>query len=96
MYPSFNQLQVHNVSLSYENWLGILKKSLQDRPEFSMENGVIHIGQILAEFLGVPLDVDEYYNRLFDYVHSEELHLNLLSEDTLDNLSIHAGCQSPL
>lgn len=49
-----------------------------------MENGVIHIGQILAEFLGVPLDVDGYYNQLFDYVHSDELQLNLLSEETLN------------
>lgn len=84
MYQSHHQLIVHNVSLSYENWLNLLKKPLPDRPGFSMEDGVIQIGQIMGEFLGVPIDTDEYYNQLFDYIHSPELHLNLLSEDSLD------------
>ncbi|WP_374049773.1 YceG family protein [Neobacillus sp. PS3-34] len=84
MYPSFNHLQVHTLSLSYENWTVLLKKPLPDRPEFSLENGTIHIGQVLAKIFGIPLDEDEYYNQLFDYVHSPELNLHLLSEDSLD------------
>lgn len=84
MYPSLNQLKIQNLSLSYENWLGLLEKPLPERPEFSIENGVIKIGRVIAEFLGVPLDIDEYYNQLYDYVHSEEWNLILLSEDTLD------------
>ena len=28
--------------------------------------------------------MDEYYNQLFDYVHSAEWKLNLLSEDSLN------------
>lgn len=84
MYPSFQQLQVHSVSLSFDTWLDLLKKPLPERPGFSMESGVIQVGQVLAKFMGIPLDVDEYYNRLFDYVHSEELNLTLLSADTLD------------
>lgn len=84
MYPSFNQLQIHNLSLTYENWLGLLAKPISERPEFFMDNGVIHIGRVIGEFLGIPGDSDEYYNSLFDYVNSSELGLNLLSEDSLN------------
>ncbi|MCQ6277822.1 YceG family protein [Bacillus sp. EB600] len=84
MNPSLNQLNVQNLSLTYENWLGLLKKPLSERPEFSIENGVIQIGQVIAIFLGIPLDIDEYYNQLFDYVHSAEWKLNLLSDDSLN------------
>jgi hypothetical protein len=79
-----NQIIVHSVSLSYENWLGLLKKPTNERPEFSLENGTIHIGQIFGKFLGIPVDTDEYYNQLFDYVNTPELNLHLLSEDSLD------------
>jgi hypothetical protein len=84
MYPSLNQLKIQNLSLSYENWLGLLEKPLPERPEFSIENGVIKIGRVMAEFLGMPLDIDEYYNQLYDYVHSPEWNLILLSEDSLN------------
>jgi hypothetical protein len=84
----FNQMIVHSVSLSYENWLELLKKPLNERPEFSLENGTIHIGQIIGKFLGIPVDTDEYYNQLFDYVNTKELNLHLLSEESLDK-SIH-------
>ncbi|WML45012.1 YceG family protein [Neobacillus sp. PS3-40] len=84
MNPSYNQLQIHTLSLSYENWLGLMKKPISERPEFSLENGIFTIGQVLGKFFGVPLDVDEYYNQLFDYVNSPDLHLHLLSEDSLD------------
>ncbi|CRK83834.1 YceG [Neobacillus massiliamazoniensis] len=80
----YNQLIVKKISLSFENWLGLLTKPLSERPEFSMEKGIIHIGQIVGEFLGIPVDTDEYYNQLFDYVHSPELNLNLLSEESID------------
>jgi hypothetical protein len=84
MYPSLNQLNIQNLSLSYENWLGLLKKTLPERPEFSIENGAIRIGRVIAEFLGMPMDIDEYYNQLYDYVHSSEWKLTLLSEDSLN------------
>lgn len=81
---SYHQLKIQQISLSFENWQGILKKSIPDRPGFSVENGVIQIGQVIAEFLGVPFDLDEYYNQLFEYVHSPDFNLHLLSEDSLD------------
>lgn len=84
MYPACNKLEIHNLSLSYENWLMFLKTPIPERPEFSIDNGIIHIGQVTGEFLGIPLDVDEYYNQLFEYVHAEAWNLNLLSEDFLN------------
>ena len=37
-----------------------------------------------ARFLGIPLDEDEYYNRLYDYVHKEIPGIQLISQDHLD------------
>jgi hypothetical protein len=84
MQTPLNQLNVRPVSLSYENWLGLLKRPLPERPNYSLENGTIHIGQVLGKFLGIPIDTDDYYNQLFDYVNNKEWNLHLLSEDSLD------------
>lgn len=94
MYPPLNQLNVRNVSLSYENWLGLLKKPLNERPEFSLENGTITIGQVLGKFLGIPFDTDEYYNQLLDYVSLPEMNLHLLSEESLDRTINNTHFQS--
>ncbi|MEH7117084.1 YceG family protein [Neobacillus vireti] len=84
MYPTLHQLNVHPVSLSFENWQGMLKKTLPERPNYSVENGTIQIGQVIGKFLGLPIDADEYYNQLYDYVHNQEWNLELISEDSLD------------
>jgi hypothetical protein len=94
MYPPLNQLNVHPVSLSYENWLNLLNKPLPERPNYSIDNGTIHIGQVLGVFLGIPVDTDEYYNRLFDYVNTEEWGIQLLSEDSLDKTINNSHFQS--
>jgi hypothetical protein len=77
-------MNVRPVSLSYENWLDMLKTPLSERPEFSIDKGTIQIGQVLGKFLGIPIDSDEYYNQLFDYVSSAEPCLRLLSEESLN------------
>lgn len=77
-------MNVRPVSLSYENWLDMLKTPLSERPEFFLDKGTIQIGQVLGKFLGIPIDSDEYYNQLFDYVSSAEPCLRLLSEESLD------------
>jgi hypothetical protein len=79
----YNQMIVRPISLSFENWLDMLKKPLSERPEFSLDKGSIQIGQVLGKFLGIPIDSDEYYNQLFEYVSSPETGLHLLSEDSL-------------
>ncbi|EKN69507.1 hypothetical protein BABA_08771 [Neobacillus bataviensis LMG 21833] len=95
MYPALNQLNVRPiVALSYENWHGMLKRPLPERPNYSVENGAIQIGQILGKFFGVPIDTDEYYNQLFDYVHNKEWNLQLLSEDSLDKTINNAHFQA--
>ena len=72
MHLPYNQMNVRPLSLSYETWLDMLKKPLSERPEFLIEKGTIQIGQVLGKFLGIPIDTDEYYNQLFDYVSSPE------------------------
>ncbi|MBT2699319.1 YceG family protein [Bacillus sp. ISL-40] len=94
MHPSLNQLIAHPVSLSYENWHGLLKKQLPERPNYSLENGKINIGQVLGKFLGIPIDTDTYYNQLFDYVNNEEWRLHLLSEESLDKTINNTHFQS--
>lgn len=84
MNSPYNQMNVRPVSLSYENWLDMLKTPLSKRPEFSLDKGTIQIGQVLGKFLGIPIDSDEYYNQLFEYVSSAEPCLRLLSEESLD------------
>lgn len=80
----YNQLNVRPVSLSYENWLDMLKTPLSERPEFSIDKGTIQIGQVLGKFLGIPIDSDEYYNQLFEYVSSPDPDLHLISEESLN------------
>ncbi|MGX6442467.1 YceG family protein [Neobacillus sp. K501] len=80
----YNQMTIRTVSLTYENWQEMLKKPLSERPEFSIENGTVQIGQVLGKFLGIPIDTDEYYNQLFDHVTLSENNLHLLSEESLN------------
>jgi hypothetical protein len=94
MHPPLNQLIAHPVSLSYENWHALLNKPLPERPSYSFENGTIHIGQVIGKFLGIPIDTDNYYNNLFDYVNNQEWNLQLLSEETLDKTINNAHFQS--
>ncbi|MFE8695797.1 YceG family protein [Cytobacillus sp. FJAT-53684] len=84
MNETYSQMKTHLLPVSLEDWLVILKKATRDRPQFSIEQGSIHIGQVFAKFLGVPLDEDEYYNKLYDLIHTEQTGLVLISEDTLD------------
>jgi hypothetical protein len=90
----YNQMKVQPLSLSYETWLGLLKKPLSERPEFSFEKGTVQIGQVLGKFLGIPIDSDEYYNQLLDYVTSPENSLHLLSEDSLNKVMNNQHFQS--
>jgi len=80
----YNQMKNHLLPVSIENWLTTLKKPIKERQQFSIDQGIIHIGQVAAQFFGLPLDEDEYYNSLYDYIHTEQIGLTLLSEDTLD------------
>ena len=57
-----------------------LKKPIPERPQYVIDQGTVHIGQVVARFLGVPLDEDEYYNRLYDLVHQEIPGIELISQ----------------
>ena len=92
MYPSDNQLKVHTLPVTFDNWLGLLEKAASERPLFQREGTVLHIGQVLGSFIGISLDEDEYYNQLFDYVHKHGL--ILLSGYSLDKKIDNAHFQS--
>ncbi|MBP2241258.1 hypothetical protein J2Z40_001820 [Cytobacillus eiseniae] len=84
MKTTYSQMKVKLLPVTIDNWLPMLKKEPKERPYYSLEQGTIQLGQVIARFLGVPLDEDEYYNKLFDYIHIENAGLMLISEDTLD------------
>ena len=83
-----HQMMLQILPLSYETWLTILNKSIPERPQYRIEQGTVHIGQVAARFLGIPHDEDEYYNRLYDYFHQEIPGVQLISQDHLDK-TIH-------
>ncbi|GIN60858.1 hypothetical protein J27TS8_08510 [Robertmurraya siralis] len=84
MNPSYSHLVAHILPLSLETWVSMVNKTITERPQYQIDKGAIHVGQVVARFLGVAVDEDEYYNQLFEYVHGEEKILTLLSENTLD------------
>lgn len=84
MNHSYHLIKTNLLPVSIDNWLSTLKKPLKERPQFSIEQSTIHLAQVVARFLGVPLDEDEYYNRLYDLIHTEQADLILISEEALD------------
>ncbi|MDZ5473142.1 YceG family protein [Bacillus sp. 31A1R] len=84
MYPSYNLIHSQILPLTYDNWFKQLKQPINERPNFLIEQSTIHYSQVIARFLGIPLDEDEYYNHLFDYVQSDETGLHLLSDESMD------------
>lgn len=92
MYPSMNQLKIHTLPVTYENWLALLKTPASKRPYFSREGSLFHIGQVLARFIGIPHHHEDYYNQLYDYVHTHGL--ILLSDPSLNKTIDHGNLQS--
>lgn len=84
MYPSYKKINVKTLSVTYETWLSTLKMKLPVRSDYKVEDNHFYFGRVACKFLGLPIDKDEYYNHLFEYVHDESLNLHLLSEESLD------------
>lgn len=84
MNEQYSQMKTHLLSVSIDSWLNTVKKPIKERPQFTIEQGTLHIGQVIARFLGMSLDEDEYYNNLYDYIHTEKAGFTLISEETLD------------
>lgn len=80
----YNQLHNHILPITFDNWRKMIETSIPERPEYRLDQGIIHIGQVVGRFLGIPIDEDEYYNSLFELVHKKELGFILLGENILD------------
>lgn len=85
MKSSVEQICTHLLPLSYENWLSMVKKPIHQRPCYALTQGTLHIGQAVARFLGVMLDEDEYYNRLYELVHEDIPGIILLSQNQMNH-----------
>nr|WP_309143486.1 YceG family protein [Bacillus sp. V3B] len=88
MKQTTQQMTLHILPLSFENWQSTLNKPISERPQYVIDQGIVHIGQVVARFLGISLDEDEYYNQLYDFVHQEIPGIELISHDFLDK-TIH-------
>lgn len=86
MNPTNTKLIMHPVPVTYDDCLDMLNTSSSERPFYRKEGHYTHIGQVVASFIGIPLDEDAYYNQLYDYVHSHGL--ILLSDYSLKNSEV--------
>ena len=79
--------------VTYDNWLDQINTPASERTFYKKKDGAfIHIGQVTAKFIGIPYDEDEYYNHLYDHVHSDGL--ILLSDSTLNHSLDHFRLES--
>jgi hypothetical protein len=88
MYQPLNPFIIHPLPVTYDNWLDLLNTPASERPFYKKDGTSIHIGQVTARFIGIPHDEVEYYNQLYDYVHSNGL--IMLSEFSLNHSIDHA------
>lgn len=92
MYSPTNQLIIHQLPVTYDNWLELIMTPASERPFYKKDGVFIHIGQVNARFIGIPHDEVEYYKQLLEYVHSNGL--ILLSDLLLNNSMNHANIKS--
>ena len=92
MYPTNSKLIIHPVPVTFENFLDLITSSASERPFYKKEGTNTHISQVTASFIGIPHDEDEYYNQLYDYVHTNGL--ILLSASSLNDSNNIAPVQT--
>lgn len=90
MNGTFMYMKRQFVPLTYQSWLEVLHKPISKRPLFhkNKDNKTVQIGQVIVRFLGVPADEEDYYTRLYEYVHGEGAELILLSGELLDQVKL--------
>ncbi|MBT2695039.1 hypothetical protein J7E32_18755 [Bacillus sp. ISL-55] len=93
MYSPMNQLIIHPLPVTSDNWLELLTTPASERPFYKKDGGLMHIGQVKAVFIGIPHDEVEYYNQLYAYVHSNGLILlnDLLLNNSMDFAQIKSN-----
>ena len=92
MYSHVNQIIIHPLPVTYDNWLDLINTPASERPFYKKDGAFTHIGQVTANFIGIPHAEDEYYNQLYDYVHSNKL--ILLSGSSLNHSLDHFRLKS--
>lgn len=65
-------------------WKDWLIKPFSERPHFKLSGQTLHISQLLVRVLGVPLDVDQYYNDLLEFSSLPEYGITILDDKRLD------------
>jgi len=85
MSDGFTMERVH-LPVTVDTWLDMLRTPVSKRPAFFLdkEKKSLVIGQVVASFLGVSDDEEEYYRRLLKYVQDEKTGLRFLSAAILD------------
>lgn len=86
MNVNLHTLSSQILPISMDNWYEYLNKPLKDRPIYNEDNGTLTFGQVVVKLYGISMDEDEYYNQLYDWIHSDESQLFLLSDETLNKV----------
>ncbi|HWO76308.1 MAG TPA: YceG family protein [Bacillus sp. (in: firmicutes)] len=81
---SYGKLHPNILTIRSEEWEEIVKMDLSDRPAYEIKQNELRFGQIVSLYLGTPFDIDEYYNRLYDYVHDHTFGFAQFDHTNLD------------
>jgi len=69
------------IESNLEDWNGLIKMPLSERPHYRMEEDLYSYGTIAGRFLGVPLVEEEYFNMLYDLSKDPQTTFHILNEE---------------
>ncbi|EAO54245.1 hypothetical tellurium resistance protein [Bacillus thuringiensis serovar israelensis ATCC 35646] len=82
----FSRFTLQPYALKDESDLKQFETLLEKRPQYELTENEMKFSYIACRILGVPNDVDEYFNELFDY--SEAKGIEVLHEQNLNKVMI--------
>ncbi|WP_346988580.1 YceG family protein, partial [Bacillus sp. SW7] len=80
----FSRFTLQPYALKDESDLKHFETLLEKRPQYELTESEMKFSYIACRILGVPNDVDEYFNELFDY--SEAKGIEVLHEQNLNKV----------
>ncbi len=80
----FSRFTLHPHPLKEEAHLQLFETILEKRPQYELTENEMRFSYIACRILGVPNDVDEYFNELYDYSETKGIHV--LYEQNLDKV----------
>lgn len=86
----FSRFTLQPYALKDESDLKQFEALLEKRPQYELTENEMKFSYIASRILGVPNDVDEYFNELFDY--NEAKGIEVLHEQNLNKVIDPKNC----